>query len=66
MAATTVIHEKLSKSGTKKYFTPSKGRPKCCFLMAILMVVAGSASSLGYGVWDFVKIFGMAFLDFFD
>lgn len=41
-------------------------RPKCCFLMAILMVVAGSASSLGYGVWDFVKIFGMAFLDFFD
>ncbi len=24
MAATTVIHEKLSKSGTKKYFTPSR------------------------------------------
>lgn len=41
-------------------------RPKCCFLMAVLMAVAGTASSLGYGVWDFVKIFGMAFLDFFD
>ena len=29
-------------------------------------VSLGSASSLGYGVLDFVKIFGMAFLDFFD
>lgn len=41
-------------------------RPKCCILMGILMAVVGTASSLGYGVWDFVKIFGMSFLDFFD
>lgn len=41
-------------------------RPKCCALMAVVMLVFGSASSLGYGALDFVKIFGMAFLDFFD
>ena len=41
-------------------------RRKCCLLMCVVMFVAGSASSLGYGVLDFVKIFGMAFLDFFD
>ncbi|WWR16263.1 sodium-dependent transporter [Lachnospiraceae bacterium JLR.KK008] len=41
-------------------------RRKCCLLMCVVMFVAGSASSLGYGALDFVKIFGMAFLDFFD
>lgn len=41
-------------------------RPKCCLLMAVVTFVIGTASSLGYGAWDFVKIFGMAFLDFFD
>ena len=41
-------------------------RPKCCLLMAVLMAVLGSASALGYGLLDSVKIFGMAFLDFFD
>ena len=30
------------------------------------MVMVGTASSLGYGTLDFVQIFGMAFLDFFD
>lgn len=41
-------------------------RPKCCLLMGAVMAVVGVCSSLGYGVWDFVKIFGMQFLDFFD
>lgn len=41
-------------------------RPKCCLLMGVIMVVVGSASALGYGVLDSVKLFGMAFLDFFD
>lgn len=41
-------------------------RPRCCLLMGIIMVVVGSASALGYGVLDHVKLFGMAFLDFFD
>lgn len=41
-------------------------RPKSCLFMAVVMLLVGTASSLGYGVWDFVKIFGMAFLDFFD
>lgn len=41
-------------------------RPKCCLLMGGVMAVVGICSSLGYGVWDFVKIFGMQFLDFFD
>lgn len=41
-------------------------RPKCCLLMGLVMAVVGSASSLGYGVLDSVKVFGMAFLDFFD
>ena len=30
------------------------------------MLVLGTDSSLGYGVWDGVRIFGMQFLDFFD
>ena len=41
-------------------------RPKCCLLMCAVMAVVGTLSSLGYGVLDFVQIFGMAFLDFFD
>ena len=41
-------------------------RPKCCMLMAGVMLVIGSASSMGYGTLDFIQIFGMAFLDFFD
>ena len=42
------------------------GRAKCCILMAVIMLVIGTASSMGYGVLDFLKIFGMNFLDFFD
>ena len=41
-------------------------RGKASLLMAVVMIVFGSASSLGYGVLDFIRIFGMNFLDFFD
>ena len=41
-------------------------RPKCCLIMGTVVIVAGSASALVYGALDFVTIFGMAFLDFFD
>lgn len=41
-------------------------RPKACVVMGVVMAVVGTASSLGYGALDFVKVFGMAFLDFFD
>lgn len=41
-------------------------RPKCCFLMVVVMLVIGTTSSLGYGIWDDIRIFGMQFLDFFD
>lgn len=41
-------------------------RSKCCLLMIVVMLVVGTASSLGYGVWNQVLIFGMQFLDFFD
>ena len=41
-------------------------RPKSCLVMVAVMLVIGTLSSLGYGVWDHVLVFGMAFLDFFD
>lgn len=41
-------------------------RNKAIFIMAVVMLVFGTASCLGYGVWDFISIFGMAFLDFYD
>ena len=41
-------------------------RPKCCILMAAVMLIIGTLSSMGYGVLSFIQIFGMACLDFFD
>lgn len=41
-------------------------RGKCCLIMAAVMLVLGSLCAAGYGALDCVKIFGMAFLDFFD
>lgn len=41
-------------------------RPKSCLLMAVVTLVLGSCSALGYGVWGEVKLLGMQFLDFFD
>ncbi len=41
-------------------------RPKACVLMVAVMAAVGLPSSLGYGAWSGVQLFGMAFLDFFD
>lgn len=41
-------------------------RHKATLLMGAIMIVFGSASALGFGVLDFVKILGMSILDFFD
>lgn len=41
-------------------------RKRSCLLMALITLVLGSASSLGFGVWDNIKIFGLSILDFFD
>ena len=39
----------------------------CTFCInVVVMLVIGTASSFGYGIWDSVKILGMQFLDFFD
>lgn len=42
------------------------GRKKATGLVALIMVVLGSLSSLGYSGLSFVHIFGMEILDFFD
>ena len=42
------------------------GRTKATGLVAIVVVVLGSLSSLGYSGLSFVRIFGMEILDFFD
>ena len=34
--------------------------------MAVVMIVIGTLSSMGYGLLDFIQFFGMASLDFFD
>lgn len=41
-------------------------RRKCVALMTVIMLVLGSVNSLGFSSLDFVKIFGMDILDFFD
>ena len=41
-------------------------RNKAIVIMALVMLAFGTTSCLGYGVWDFISIFGMAFLDFYD
>ena len=42
------------------------GRTRCSVLLFVIMLVVGSASALGFGVWSFVAPFGMSILDFFD
>lgn len=41
-------------------------RRKSTGVMVAVMAVLGSCSALGFNVLDFVKIFGMSILDFFD
>ncbi len=42
------------------------GRKSACLAVFVFSVLIGLPSSLGYGLWDSVKILGMPFLDFFD
>ena len=42
------------------------GRMKCCAVMTGIMLILGSFSALGFGILDFIKIFGLSILDFFD
>lgn len=41
-------------------------RKKSTVAMIIVMIVLGTASAFGFGVWDFVTIMGMNVLDFLD
>ncbi len=41
-------------------------RKVACLIVLICALALGIPSSLGYSVWDEVKIFGLQFLDFFD
>ena len=51
----SIIHDKFKLS-----------RKMSCLLVIALCIVLGLPSALGYGLLDSVKIFGFAFLDFFD
>ena len=42
------------------------GRQRLCLIVLLFVVLVGTPSSLGYGVWSGIKIFGLGFLDFFD
>ncbi len=41
-------------------------RTPACLIVFVFSVALGLLSSLGYGIWDHVKILGLQFLDFFD
>lgn len=41
-------------------------RKKSTLLLAVIMIVLGTLSSLGFGPLSFIHLFGMDFLDFFD
>lgn len=41
-------------------------RKTVCLVVVAGCVLLALPSSLGYGIWDSVKIFGLSFLDFFD
>ena len=42
------------------------GRKKLCLLVLLGCVLLGLPSTLGYGAWESVRIFGFQLLDFFD
>ena len=37
-----------------------------CLIVMVFAIIVGIPSSLGFGIWDQVKIIGMSILDFFD
>lgn len=41
-------------------------RKTVCLVVVAGCILLALPSSLGYGIWDSVKIFGLSFLDFFD
>ena len=61
-SAISLLETSISTIGDELHWS----RPKSCMLMAVVMLGIGTASSLGYGVWDSVRVLGMQFLDFFD
>lgn len=54
----TVVSIICDKTGMK--------RMTSCIVTAVILIVLGSLSALGYGILAQVEIIGMAFLDFFD
>ena len=68
LAGLMIIPAVFSFSGGNSTFMDELhwSRKKCCGLMVVIMIVLGTASSMGYGLLDFIRIFGMNFLDFFD
>ena len=41
-------------------------RKTVCLIVVAGCILLALPSSLGYGIWDSIKIFGLSFLDFFD
>ena len=44
----------------------SWSRQKSTLITGLIVIIMGTPSAMGYGVWAGVKIIGMQFLDFFD
>lgn len=44
----------------------SISRAKAASLICVATIIAGACCSLGFGVWDDIKVFGMSIFDFFD
>ena len=42
------------------------GRKTTCMVVLVGCILLGIPSSLGFGIWENIKIFGLQFLDFFD
>ena len=61
-SATSLLETSVSSLSQQFHIS----RNKAIVIMAFVMLAFGTTSCLGYGVWDFISIFGMAFLDFYD
>ena len=64
-AVTSAISLLETSVSTFNHVLPGRS-PIYCILMAAVMLIIGTLSSMGYGVLSFIQIFGMACLDFFD
>ena len=61
-SAISLLETSVSTLGDELHWS----RKKSCVFMAVVMIILGTCSCLGFGVWDSIRIFGMQFLDFFD